>query len=176
MGALAALLLAMAGQGPAPPPEPTMMIVEFPRGVPVIGLPARCPGSTGEESEQDICIAELYEGRAVLVRHLLGPRIRRHERVRLTAHARRWRAGTRMLVATQPFDDRGTTGHFAFWWHMPEADGDFCISARNLAEWGDGPVTRVLARGYWRRFRAFGYLESADFRCIRGESASVPDR
>lgn len=176
--ALAALPCAApaATQGPAPATEPTVMIVEFPRGVPMIGFPRRCPGSTEDEPLDEICLAEMYEGRGLVVRHLSGPHIRRHDRVRLTAHARRWPGGTRMLVATRPFDDRGTTGHFAFWWHLPEPDGDFCIGAQNLAEWGDGPVTRVLARGYRRRFRAFGYLERADFRCIRGESASAPDR
>jgi hypothetical protein len=185
MAAAGALLLALAAQSGTPaatqsqasPTEPTIMIVEFPRGVPVIGLPARCPGSTEEEAlENDICIAELYEGRAVVVRHLLGPRIRRHEPVRLTAHARRWPGGTRMLVVTRPFEDRGRTGQFAFWWHLPEADGDFCVAAETLAEWSGGPVSRQFARGYRRRFRANGYLEPADFRCIRGENAAAPAR
>jgi hypothetical protein len=170
-------LAATPQPGPAAPAAgPTMMIVEFPRGVAVIGLPARCPGSTEEDSANDICFAELYEGRAIVVRHLIGPRIRRHERVRLTAHARRWQGGTRMLVVTWPFDDRGTTGHFATWWHLPEADGDFCVAAGDLAEWGDGPVTRQFARGYRRRFHAHGYLERADFRCIRGERSGAPSR
>jgi hypothetical protein len=184
-GRIASLFLAFAAllwaaPVPAQPQPssagPTMMIVEFPRGVPVIGLPARCPGSTEEDSAHDICFAELYEGRAIVVRHLLGPRLRRHERVRLTAHAQRWRGGTRMLVVTRPFDDRGTTGHFAFWWHLPEVDGDFCVAAGDLALWGDGPVTRQFARGYRRRFSAHGYLERADFRCIRGERAGAPSR
>jgi hypothetical protein len=79
-----------------------------------------------------------------------------------------------MLVVTRPFDDRGTTGHFAVWWHLPEADGDFCVAAETVAEWGDGPVTRQFARGYRRRFRAHGYREPADFRCVRGEDAGAP--
>jgi hypothetical protein len=180
----AALLIAGAAQSgaaaatpsPAPAVEPTMMIVEFPQGVPVIGVPARCPGATDDDSEEDICIAELYEGRAIVARHLSGPRITRHERVRLTAHARRWPGGTRMLVVTRPFNDRGTTGQFAFWWHLPEPDGDFCVGAETLTQWADGPVSRRFARGYRRHFRPDGYLERADFRCIRSESTNVPAR
>ena len=156
--------------------QPTMMIVEFPRGARFVGLPRRCPGSTDDNPEDEICIAELYQGPAFIVRHLSGPRVGRGEPLRLTAHARRWPPGTRMLVLTLPFEDQGTTGNFAHWWHLPEddewaspeEDDDYCLSTDILARWGDNPVTRQFVQGTPRRFRASGYLEKADFRCIRG--------
>jgi len=153
-----------------PAPEPTLMIVEFPSGAPVIGLPARCPGAAPDEPESEsICFAEIYQGPARLVRHLSGPRLGRRLLVRLTAHARRWRPGMRLIVATRPFEDRDTTGHFAIWWLPPEADGDFCMTEENLARSGDPVLNRAFGQGYRRNFRASGHLERAEFRCIRGE-------
>jgi hypothetical protein len=181
----AALLLALALQGgteaavpaPAALSEPTIMVVEFPRGAPYVGLPRRCPGTPADEPtrEDDICLAELYQGRTDVVLHLAGPRAGPHPLIRLTAHARRWRPGTRMLVATQPFEDQGTVGNFAIWWHLPEEDGDFCLEAEDLPTWGDNPVTRLFATGYRRHFRASGYLESFDFRCLHGWRRSMRD-
>jgi hypothetical protein len=171
----AALLLALALQGaagaaaPGPVAEPTMMIVEFTRGAPMIGFPRRCPGSTEEvPPEDEICLAELYQGRVRVVRHLSGPRLGRHGLVRLTAHARHWRPGTRMIVATHPFADQGTTGQFAFWWDLPRDDEDYCVAAGELARWGDGPVSRQFAYGSRRRFWAPYHVEPAEFRCIEG--------
>ncbi len=173
----AVLLLALALQGgagaaapaPAPATEPTMMIVEFTRGAPMIGFPRRCPGSTEEvPPENEICLAELYQGRVRVVRHLSGPRLGRHALVRLTAHARGWRPGTRMIVATRPFEDQGTTGQFAIWWDLPKDDRDYCLATEDLANWGDGPVSRLFAYGTRRRFWAPHHVEPAEFRCIAG--------
>jgi hypothetical protein len=172
-----ALLIGLASQGsvgaaqappPASVPEPTLMIVEFPRGTRFIGFPKHCPGSTDDTEDDEVCLAELYEGPAFVVRHLSGPPVRRGERLRLTAHSRNWPAGTRMLVLTRPFDDQGTTGNFAIWWQLPDEDDNYCQTTESLAEWGDDPVTRQFAQGYRRRFRPDGYLERADFRCIEG--------
>ena len=80
-----------------------------------------------------------------------------------------------MLVVTRPFTDRGTSGNFALWWRLPEEDGDFCVEARQLADWDDGPVTRQFLAGYRRRFQASGYLERSDFRCIRGQPMVIRD-
>lgn len=174
---IAGLFLAFALQGgtgdPAQPSsapaEPTMMIVEFPRGAPMIGFPRRCPGSTEEvPPEDEICHAELYQGQVRVVRHLSGPRIGRPGLVRLTAHARNWRPGTRMLVVSRPFEDRGTTGQFAFWWDLPKDEQDFCIAVEDLARWSDGPVTRQFAYGARRRFWPAHYSGPTEFRCISG--------
>ena len=127
MIALSLLVLALQGGAEAmarntePAPEPTLMIVEFTQGAPMIGFPRGC----GDSDDGSICLAEVYQGPVRVVRHLSGPRLGRRSLVRLTAHARRWRPGTRMLVATRPFEDQGTTGQFAIWWRSPEADGDF---------------------------------------------------
>jgi hypothetical protein len=162
-----------AAQGPAetPPvaPEPSIMVVEFPRGVPMIGFPAHCPGSPPDaDPAEEICLAELYQGRIRVVRHISGPRVAMGSRLRLTAHARGWPGGTRMLVATVPFDDRGTRGQFAFFWEMPEENGDYCHGEDHLEEWEDGPLRRAFFRGYRRHFRPWRYAEATDTRCIRG--------
>lgn len=176
MIALPLLVLALQGGTEAmaqiiePAPEPTLMIVEFPSGAPVIGLPARCPGAPPDEpANESICLAELYQGPVRVVRHLSGPRLGRGLLVRLTAHARRWRPGTRMIVATRPFEDQGTAGQFAIWWLSPEADGDFCLAEEDLAQGGDPVLIQAFGQGYRRNFRPSGYVERADFRCIRGE-------
>lgn len=180
-----ALLLSLAVQGnaggavpgPALAAEPTIMVVEFPRGAPFIGFPQRCPGASDDEPQdgQSICLAETYQGRADVVLHVAGPRAGPHPLVRLTAHARRWRPGTRMLVVTRPFEDQGTVGNFAAWWHLPEEDGDYCLSVEALARGDDNPVTRQFASGYRRHFRASGYLERFDFRCLHGWRRSMRD-
>jgi hypothetical protein len=176
-GQRSALLAALALSGAARAadrqdvrqPRTTVMVAEFPRGVVVIGSPARCPGAPAEEDAEDsICLAELYEGRVRVVRHISGPRVRMGTRVRMTAHARRWPPGTRMLVATVPFNDRGTTGRFAFWWDMPEERGDFCEPAEDVARWQEGPLRRAFEAGSRRRFRAYGYRERVDMICIQG--------
>jgi len=171
---IAALLLAanMApGQEVAAAPavaEPTVMIVEFPRGARFIGFPQRCPGSTEEvPPEDELCTAELYEGWVRVVRHLSGPRITGRQRLRLTAHARHWRSGARLMVLTWPFDDRGTRGNFAPWWQEPAGRDDYCLATDEIEQLGDNAITRIFRRGYAIRFQPPGYLRT-DFRCIRG--------
>jgi hypothetical protein len=170
---IAALLLAATmapGQavGAQTASEPTIMIVEFPRGARFIGFPRRCPGSTEEVlPEDELCLAELYEGWARVVRHLSGPRVTGRQRLRLTGHARRWGSGTRMLVLTWPFDDRGTRGNFAAWWDEPAQGDDYCMPVEDMNRAGDNAITRLFSQGYARRFQPFGYLRT-DFRCIRG--------
>lgn len=154
---------------PAAAAPPSLMIVEFPEGTRFAGFPRRCPDDPGGELEANsICQAELYQGRAQVVRHLSGPRLERRAMVRLTAHARPWPAGVRLAVATLPFRDGDVSGHYALWWRLPEANGDFCEVAGSLRLWDDGPVRRAFESGYRRTFQPEGYLEAEEFRCIRG--------
>lgn len=153
--------------------EPTVMIVELPRGARYAGLPQRCPGAPVDaDPAEEVCFAELYQGPARMVRHLSGPSVERLATLRLTAHARRWRPGMRLMVATRPFEDGDGRGNFAVWWQLPEANGEFCQSVENLARWQDNPIRRQYLSGHLRYFRAQGYLESAEFRCI-GSSARL---
>jgi len=145
-----------------------MMIVEFPRGARFVGFPRRCPGATEDDGADDICLAELYQGWARVVRHLSGPQVARRALLRLTAHARRWPEGTRMLVATRPFEDQGVSGNFALWWDLPLDGDDYCMTVNDMARSGDNEITRVFARGGARRFHPIDYSDRADFRCIRG--------
>ena len=148
--------------------EPTLMVVELPRGARFIGFPRRCPGGSGEESEDSICIAELYEGWATRVRHISGPQVAYRSRLRLTAHAQSWPPGTRLLVAVFPFQDQAANGQFAYWWDLPAAGDDYCQAIDDLRTWSDDAVRRAFGQGYRRRFHPEGYVETTDFRCIRG--------
>ncbi len=151
--------------------EPTLMVVELPRGARFIGFPRRCPGDTEEEpegSEESLCLAELYEGWATRVRHVSGPRLAYRSRLRLTAHAKSWPPGTRLLVAVLPFQDQGVSGRFAYWWDPPAAGDDYCQAIGDLRSWPDNAIRQAFTRGYHKRFRPHGYLEATDFRCIRG--------
>ena len=167
----AAALLALMSPGAAAAQEtvlePTIMIVEFPAGAPMIGFPSRCPDASPDDEEGEwICLAELYQGRAHVVRHLSGPRVRHGEFIRLTAHARRWRPGQRMLVGTVPFRDGGINGQFAWFWRLPESNGDFCVPTGELQRWDEGPLRAAFADGDRTRFRARGYVERLSLRCI----------
>jgi hypothetical protein len=164
---VAVFLTAASVQAEESVSEPTVMVVEFPRGARFVGFPSRCPGAT-DDQEAEMCLAELYEGGAINIRHVAGPRIEHRFRLRLTAHARSWPPGTRMLVAVLPFEDRGVTGRFAYWWDLPAAGDAFCQTVEDLQRWPDGAVRQAFMRGFRRRFRPAGYVETADFRCIRG--------
>lgn len=149
--------------------EPTIAIVELPRGLAFAGFPRVCPGDTAEiDPEEGLCIAELYQGDSRVVRRLSGPQLPRRGVLRLTSHGNRWGDGSRLLVILYPFEDRGVAGLFAPWWHQAEENGEFCLETSMLArpEWA--MVARAFKRGRTRRFRADGYVERAEFRCVGG--------
>ena len=163
----AALTGAFAVSAQQPAPETTVMIVELRRGAHYVGLPRVCPGATGNETEgEGLCLAELYEGWASRVRHLSGPRLDQRVRLRMTAHARTWPPGTRLLVTTIPFRDGEVTGQFALWWHLPDVDGHYCMSNEDLEEWEDSPTRRVFLQGRRHHFRPPHWDRARDFHCI----------
>lgn len=123
-----------------------MMFVEFRQPAKFIGFPKICPGSSPDENrDEQLCLAELYQGPAERLRHLSGPKTQRTMRLRTTAHSAHvfLRPGTFLLVAARPFEDQGTSGVFAYWWAMADDDGRFCLAESEIAELG-------LSR-YWSR-------------------------
>lgn len=167
------LLLAAAGASPsaATDPaafsEPGVMIVEYRRQARMVGFPAVCPGDPPNLPPDDgLCMAELYEGPARVIRHLAGPPARLPGPLRLTAHARRWPAGTRLLVIARPFEDGGVKGTFAFWWQQPGRDGDFCLGKQQIERLPEGPLRSVFLQENRRRFQADA-KDDGDF-CIPG--------
>lgn len=126
--------------------RPTVMFVEFRQPAKFVGFPKICPGSPPDANpEEEICLAELYQGPASRLRHLSGPRTSRSMRLRTTAHSAHvfLRPDNLLLVAARPFDDEGTKGIFAHWWIMADEKGRFCLRESQIAELG-------LAK-YWGR-------------------------
>jgi hypothetical protein len=133
---------------PAPPPERTAMIVELAAPARVVGLPRCCPGSDcTRPAEDEICFAELYQGWALVVRHLSGPRTERRILLRMTAHARRWNTRQRFMVHGGPFTDQATNGWFASYWILPDSRGRFCHLEDDVIEWADSGMRQVFLNG-----------------------------
>jgi len=173
-----AVAIALAAAGTAPQAVPSVAIVEFPRGAAFFGLPLVCPGSPPDSDRADqICLSEVYQGRVRVVRHLSGPRLGRGTIVRLKAHARQWGRGTRMLVAAVPFEDGRVSGAYAYWWDLPEENGDFCEPREDFRKEASGnPLARPFEAGYRRRFRPRGFQDEAEFLCIATVPGPMKDR
>ena len=95
----------------------------------MIGYPAVCPGTSPQEDQSQIlCMAELYEAPVRVIRHLGGPRTDRALTIRFTAHSfyAVWRKDVRFLLSVVPFEDKGSTGHFAWQWDWENENGEFC--------------------------------------------------
>ena len=104
------------------------MLVRLISAAEYVGLPAVCPGSSPDEDQsQVICMAELYEADASVLRQLGGAPVGPRLRVRFTAHSffAVWRSGVRLVLAVRPFEDQGHSGHFAWFWDW-EKDGELC--------------------------------------------------
>jgi hypothetical protein len=129
--------------------EPSVMIVEFERKARFIGFPSRCPGSSEDVNpEEEICMAELYQERAQRIRHISGPVLPRRFLLRTTAHSAHvlLRPGSRIIVAVKAFEDKETTGQFAFWWQPEDENKRICLTEKDIAELNAGPAFRSARR------------------------------
>ena len=141
--------------------EPTVMIVEFVDRPEYVGQPAAC-----SDEEGSICFAELHEGRIRILRRLTGPPIPSGQLLRLISHHLPILSPI-MIVATRPFEDKGTTGNFALRWEPLVAPGTHCVSDEDYRSWSaDDPLRRAFSAAKTRHFRPANWDEAADFRCI----------
>jgi hypothetical protein len=126
--------------------EPTTVLVELLGNARMIGFPAVCPGSRPEDNQDDIiCLAEMYEAPARVLRHIGGSEVPRRLNVRFTAHSFHavWDKHVRFLLIVAPFEDKGRTGHFAQYWDWENERGFFCKDAAWLSRESDSYVKRL---------------------------------
>lgn len=126
--------------------EPSTILVELLGDAKMIGYPAVCPGSSPDESQDDIiCMAELYEAPARVLRHIGGDKTPRRLNIRFTAHSFHavWDKRVRFLLVVAPFEDKGRSGHFAHYWDWENEHGLFCQSTDMVERIGDSYVQRL---------------------------------
>jgi hypothetical protein len=147
-----ALLLASAParaiEGSAP--DPSSLLVKISKPAKMIGYPAVCPGSSPEENQEEIlCMAELYEAKVRVLRHLGGTVTERYLTIRFTAHSFHavWRKNVRFLLMVTPFEDKGNRGHFAYYWDWENEEREFCIGADEIDALDPSPLKSLYAAG-----------------------------
>ncbi len=116
-------------------PPQSYVLVELLRPAKMIGFPEVCPGSSADEDPSELlCFAELYEAPARVIQHLDGARTERRLNIRFTAHSFHavWEKDVRFLLGVVPFEDKGRTGHFAFFWDWEDGNGEFCRGAKDM--------------------------------------------
>lgn len=162
-GALPAVAMLLAGQQVAqPPPEFAVLVVEFGGVAKFAGEPKVCPGADpSEASEDDLCIAEVYDVPVRTVRRISGSPKVAGRALRYTAHNLYGPAGRRLLVKAFPWK-RGWL--VAGWWRLPNERGEVCLDGQEAEE------LRITAR--WSRWReevivGKGGGKSYPMRCLR---------
>lgn len=163
-GALPAAAMLLAGQQEAeasPPPEFAVLVVEFGGVAKFAGVPKVCPGDdSGEASEDDICVAEVYDVPVRTVRRISGPPKVAGRMLRYTAHNLYGPAGRRLLVKVFPWRPGWLV---AGWWDLPDERGEVCL------DWQDAEALRITA--HWSRWPARvtggGNAISHPVRCLR---------
>ena len=148
---------------PPLPAEPSTLLVQLTGKAKMIGYPAVCPGSSADDNQSEIiCMAELYEAPARVIQHLDGARTERRLTIRFTAHSFHavWQKDVRFLLGVVPFEDKGATGHFAYFWDCEGDTGEFCRGAKELDDlappirdfYRSGRVRKATARDAdWER-------------------------
>lgn len=130
--------------------SPSTLLVRVESAAKFIGFPQVCPGSTPDDSEEDaICLAELYEAKVKVLRHVGGTPTQKNLTVRFTAHSYHavWRREARFLIVVAPFEDKGRHGHFASFWDWENNEGRFCEEQETIAQMGAIPLARLYAKG-----------------------------
>ncbi len=141
---------------PALPADASYLLVQLTGKVKWIGYPAVCPGSSPDEDQSgSICVAELFEAPARVIQHLGGAQTERRLTIRFTAHSFRrvWDKNVRFLLGVVPFDDKGATGHFAYFWHWEDGEGEFCRDTYELNDFAP-PIRDFYRSGRIRKATA----------------------
>jgi hypothetical protein len=153
--------------------EDSTLLVELRDNARMIGLPAVCPGSSPDENQEEIiCLAELYEVPVRVLRHIDGAPTPRRLNVRFTAHSFHavWRRNVRFLLIVRPFEDKGRTGHFAWFWDWENDEGRFCKTAEEVGHYEEFTVSRVYRsrKGRLIKRETEEWAEGAVVHCVKG--------
>ncbi len=131
-------------------PEPSTLLVRVTKTARMIGYPAVCPGTDPADAhEDDICMAELYEAKAHVLKNLGGPETVRDLTIRFTAHSFHvvWHKDVRFLLVVSPFEDKGAKGHFASYWDWENESGEFCRDSDAVLKEDWEPLMRAFSAG-----------------------------
>lgn len=162
VGALPAVAMLFAAPSTEPPPEFAVLVVEFREVAKFAGFPKVCPGTAPDEaSEDDLCIAELYDAPIRVVRRISGPPKIVGRKLRYTAHNLYGPPGRRLLAEVWLWKREWLV---AAWWDLPDERGEVCLDAQ------DAESLRIKAQ--WSRWRervtdGQGDGKSYPMRCLR---------
>jgi hypothetical protein len=154
-------------------PEPSSLLVEVTSPAEFIGFPTVCPGTSPDENQEEIiCMAELYEARVKVLRHLGGATTKRRLTIRFTAHSFSavWQRKVRFLIVAAPFEDKGSTGHFALDWDWEDKNGLFCRDEDDALQEDNLPLKRLYATRPAKVVAADteGWSEGSRIICVTG--------
>ncbi|MEP5509683.1 MAG: hypothetical protein ABJP70_09460 [Erythrobacter sp.] len=154
-------------------PEQSLLLVELLGPAKMIGFPAVCPGSSPEDDQSDmICLAELYEAPARVIKTLDGVKTKRRLNIRFTAHSAYvvWKKDRRFVLSVVPFEDEGRTGHFAWFWDYEEENGEFCVGNEGL-ENADASIRDFYRSGHVRKAsrRDENWEHGYEIACTQGQ-------
>lgn len=161
-------------------PDASSLLVQITKPAKMIGYPAVCPGSSPEENQDEIlCLAELYEAKVRVLRHLGGPKTVRHLTIRFTAHSFHavWRKNVRFLLIVKPFEDKGNPGHFAHYWDWENEQRKFCKATDDVADWDAAPLKALYAAGKRRLTdeNDDDWSENVEILCVTGYEQLASD-
>lgn len=160
-------------EGSEAAPEQSLLLVELLGRAKMIGFPAVCPGSSPEDDQSDmICLAELYEVPARVIKTVDGAETKRRLNIRFTAHSFNvfWKKDRRFLLAVVPFEDEGRTGHFAWYWDWEDENGEFCTGNASL-EKADASIRDFYLSGHVRKAsrRDENWEHGYEIACTQGQ-------
>ncbi len=157
---------------PSLPAAASYLLVQLTGKAKMIGYPAVCPGSSPDEDQSEIiCLAELYEAPAHVLQHLGGAPTERRLTIRFTAHSFHavWQKDVRFLLGVVPFEDKGATGHFAYFWDWEGDTGEFCRGANELDDL-EAPIRDFYRSGRVRKASARDddWERGWEIACVKG--------
>lgn len=153
--------------------DTSWLLVEVSHPAKMIGYPAGCPGSSPEENQDEICLAELYQARVRVLRDFASGKASGNLTVRFTAHSFHavWRKGVRFIVQLRPFEDKDKKGQFASFWDWEDKRGMFCRADREIKDSNfPPPVRKLFEAAPLRKLNRSTeeWSEGAEVRCITG--------
>jgi hypothetical protein len=153
--------------------QDSTLLVELLGNAKMIGFPASCPGTSLEEEQSEIlCMAELYEAPARVLRRIDGAPTPRRLNIRFTAHSFHavWDKHVRFLLVVRPFEDKGRRGHFAWYWDWENENGRFCKTAEEVSHYDGLAISRLYRsrKGRLIKRETDDWAEGAFVHCVKG--------